>query len=126
MFVGEYYMKILIAYDGSDCANQAIEDLSRAGLPDDTEALILTITETWLPKDFENKSFIKTVGWTSAENIEQMRQAALEKVAEGNKLAEDAGHLVQQKFPAWQVHHKAVGGFAHTRSGLGRYGWLCI
>ena len=134
-------MKILIAYDGSDCANHAIEDLSRAGLPGDTEALILTVTETWLPKDFENESFVKTVGWTSTDNINQMRQAAIEKVAEGDKLAEDASRLVQQKFPAWQVRHKAVGGFAereivaeanelkpdlivigsHGRGGVGRF-----
>ena len=105
-------MKILIAYDGSDCADGAIEDLSRAGLPDDTEALILTVTETWLPKDFENESFVKTVGWTSVNNINQMRQAAIEKVAEGDKLAEDASRRVREKFPAWQVRHKAVGGFA--------------
>ena len=105
-------MKVLIAYDGSDCANDAIEDLSRAGLPDDTETQILIVTETWLPKDFENESFVKTVGWTSVDNIKQMRQAALEKVAEGNKLAEDASRLVRCKFPAWQVRHKAVGGFA--------------
>ena len=134
-------MKILIAYDGSDCANHAIEDLSRAGLPDDTEALILTASETWLPKDFENESFVKTVGWTGAENIKQMRQAAVEKVAEGDKLAEDASRRVREKFPAWQVWHKAVGGFAeweivaeaneskpdlivigsHGRGGVGRF-----
>jgi len=70
-------MKILIAYDGSDCANGAIEDLSQAGLADDTEAMILTVTETWLPKDFENESFVETIGWTGAENIKQMRQAAI-------------------------------------------------
>ena len=134
-------MKILIAYDGSDCADGAIEDLSRAGLPDDTEALILTASETWLPKDFENESFVKTVGWTGAENIKQMRQAAVEKVAEGDKLAEDASRRVREKFPAWQVWHKAVGGFAeweivaeaneskpdlivigsHGRGGVGRF-----
>ena len=39
-------MKVLIAYDGSECANHAIEDLSRAGLADDTEAMILTVAET--------------------------------------------------------------------------------
>lgn len=105
-------MKILIAYDGSDCANAAIEDLSRAGLPDAVEAIILTATETWLPKDFENELFVETVGWTGAENIKRMREAAIEKVAEGGKLAEDADRRVRQKFPAWQVRHKAVGGFA--------------
>lgn len=134
-------MKVLIAYDGSECADSAIDDLSRAGLPDDTEVLILTASETWLPKDFENESFVETIGWTGAENIKQMHQAAIEKVAEGGKLAEDASRRVRQKFPAWQVRHKAVGGFpeqeiaseaneskpdlivvgSHGRGGLGRF-----
>ncbi len=104
-------MKVLIAYDGSDCANHAIEDLSRAGLADDVEALILTATETWLPKDFENESFVQTLGWTGAENFKQLRGAALEKVAEGDKLVEDASRCVQEKFPAWQMRHKAISGF---------------
>ena len=134
-------MKVLIAYDGSDCANGAIEDLSRAGLADDTEATILTVTETWLTKDFENESFVETIGWTGAENIKLMRGAALEKVAEGGKLAEDASRRVRLKFPSWQVRHKAVGGFpereivaeadeskpdlivigSHGRGGVGRF-----
>ena len=134
-------MKVLIGYDGSDSANYAIEDLGRAGLADDVEAMILTMTETWLPKDFENESFVETIGWTGAENIKLMRGAALEQVAEGEKLAEDASRRVQQKFPAWQVRHKAIGGFAesgilseadeskpnlivigsHGRSGVGRF-----
>ena len=42
-------MKILIAYDGSDCAKDAIEDLPRAGLPRVAEALILSVAEVFLP-----------------------------------------------------------------------------
>ena len=134
-------MKVLIAYDGSDCANDAIENLSQAGLKDDTVAMILTVTETWILKDFENESFVETIGWTGAENIKLMRGAALEKVAETEKLAEDVSRSVQQKFPAWQVRHKAVGGFpereivaeadkskpdlivigSHGRGGVGRF-----
>jgi hypothetical protein len=34
-------MKILIAYDGSDCADAALDDLQRAGLPADAEAQIV-------------------------------------------------------------------------------------
>ena len=105
-------MKILIAYDGSDCADAAIEDLSRAGLPDASNALILSVTETWLPKDLENESLGDTLGFASSETFKQMRAAALEKIAEGEKLAEAASLLVSQKFPAWQVRHKSIGGFA--------------
>lgn len=107
-------MKVLVAYDGSESANHAIADLSQAGLADDTEAMILNMIETWLPKDFENESFVKTIGWTGAENIKLMRGAALEKTAEGEKLAADASRRVQQKFPAWQVRHKTIGGFAES------------
>jgi hypothetical protein len=42
-------MKILIAYDGSDCANSALDDLQRAGLPPEAETLIITVAEVFLP-----------------------------------------------------------------------------
>ena len=116
-------MKILIAYDGSDCANAAIEDLSRAGLPEAAEALIVTMTETWLPKDFENESFVETIGWTGGENIKLMRGGALEKMAESEKLAADAGRRVQQKFPAWQVRHKAIDGLPEQEIVAEANGW---
>ena len=35
-------MKILIAYDGSDYADDAITELQRAGLPRDGEAVVLS------------------------------------------------------------------------------------
>ena len=42
-------MKILIAYDGSRYAEAALDDLTRAGLPTDVEAHILSVAEVWLP-----------------------------------------------------------------------------
>jgi nucleotide-binding universal stress UspA family protein len=42
-------MKILIAYDGSTCANEALNDLPRAGLPRQAEALIVNVKELSLP-----------------------------------------------------------------------------
>src|SRR5215831_18637145 len=42
-------MKILIAYDGSECAESAIDDLKRAGLPRRAEAAALTIAEELFP-----------------------------------------------------------------------------
>jgi hypothetical protein len=32
-------MKILIAYDGSECAEGILDDLNRAGLPDEAQAV---------------------------------------------------------------------------------------
>ena len=42
-------MKLLIAYDGSDSADSALDDLTHAGLPATGEALVMTIAEVWLP-----------------------------------------------------------------------------
>ena len=41
--------KVLIAYDGSQCADAALEDLRRAGLPEKAHAIILSVVESWLP-----------------------------------------------------------------------------
>ena len=40
-------MKILIGYDGSECADEALNDLKRAGLPDEGEALVLCAANVW-------------------------------------------------------------------------------
>jgi hypothetical protein len=42
-------MKILIAYDGSSCADSALEDMRRAGLPRVAEAAVLSVSELWMP-----------------------------------------------------------------------------
>jgi nucleotide-binding universal stress UspA family protein len=38
-------MKILIAYDGSECADSALDDLRRAGLPPDAQIKVLSVVE---------------------------------------------------------------------------------
>jgi nucleotide-binding universal stress UspA family protein len=40
--------KVLIAYDGSNCADEAIEDLRRAGLPERAYAIVMVVIEDWL------------------------------------------------------------------------------
>ena len=42
-------MKILIGYDGSECADAALDDLTHAGLPATAEAQILSVGEVWPP-----------------------------------------------------------------------------
>ncbi len=42
-------MKVIVAYDGSECADAAIDDLRNAGLPDDARFKVLSVVESWLP-----------------------------------------------------------------------------
>ena len=42
-------MKIMIGYDGSPHADAALADLGRAGLPRKVEAMVLSVSEEWIP-----------------------------------------------------------------------------
>lgn len=97
--------KILIGYDGSECADAALDDLSLAGLPPDVEAQILSVAEVWLPPP----------PLSAYEIVEQAREvevpADLKRVyAKGSLAAKDASDLaerasarVRANFLDWKV-----------------------
>ena len=49
--------KLLIGYDGSGHADAAIDDLQRAGLPQDVEAIVLTVADAFLPPTVDPKDW---------------------------------------------------------------------
>ena len=98
-------MKILIGYDGSECADAALDDLSQAGLPQSGEIHILSVAELWLPPPPPS----------SYEIIEEARQAhspaelqrdfakRCEAAKQAMALAARARGRVQARFPDWIV-----------------------
>jgi nucleotide-binding universal stress UspA family protein len=85
-------MKILIAYDGSDGAESAIDDLKRAGLPRRVEAIVLTIAEELIPAP----TSIGGVETTFAKSL-------LEEEKDSLALARRARSRIQQLFPGWEI-----------------------
>lgn len=49
-------MKILIAYDGSECARAALGELTRAGLPEEAEAIVISVADAYLPHPSEDEA----------------------------------------------------------------------
>jgi nucleotide-binding universal stress UspA family protein len=45
-------MRVLVAYDGSACAEAALDNLGRAGLPADARVKVLSVFESWLPPPY--------------------------------------------------------------------------
>lgn len=98
-------MKILVGYDGSDCAEAALDDLQRAGLPPVAEALVMSVNEIWLPPPPPS----------SYEIVEQAREvhvpADMKRVyAKGSAAMEDAQSLAERaavrlraNFPGWEI-----------------------
>lgn len=91
-------MKILIAYDGSECADAALADLKRAGLPAEVEATVLAVDEQWLPAP--------TTYWL----VETARGTTHPVSEEVTAMAERAAACVKELFPSWEVRAEAHGG----------------
>jgi nucleotide-binding universal stress UspA family protein len=86
-------MKILIGYDGSQCAESALADLRRAGLPQKVEALVVSVSEDWIPAP-------ASIGGVSTtfplDEFKEVKEAAA--------LAKSAKAVLETVFPEWQVH----------------------
>jgi nucleotide-binding universal stress UspA family protein len=96
-------MKILIGYDGSECADALIDDLKRAGLPENAEAQILSVAEMWLPPQSpsagDEVEEVPAVGSILAPLYAKAKRAMEETEA----LAQKARARVAALFPSWTV-----------------------
>lgn len=112
-------MKILIAHDGSESADKGIDDLSRAGLPVEVDALVVSVAEVWLPPP--RREFDDTFPLQVPAGLKRARAHAAQIVKEAQELASSGSKRVRQIFPRWTVHHRAVvGSPAHEVLNLAR------
>lgn len=109
-------MRILIGYDGSECADAAIDGLKRAGLPETADAVIVSVAEAWLPPP--PLSSYDVVG--SEEKVlpamEKARRWQIESAEAARLRAEGAADRLKSLFPNWQVN--AVGCFGSPSTEL--------
>jgi nucleotide-binding universal stress UspA family protein len=96
-------MKILIAYDGSSCADAALNDLQYAGLPQEVEALILSVAEVFLPPPSPAPASPLQV----PPAVQRAWDQATRAVDEARTLAQQARARLLQSFPAWDVGAEA-------------------
>ncbi|MCS6874284.1 MAG: universal stress protein [Pyrinomonadaceae bacterium] len=97
--------KVLIGYDGSSFADAAIDDLKNAGLPDNTEVIVLTIAEVWLPPHEEGEEIEFTT-----EELRQRFEKNLQILKEAERKAQQASERIRRNFPGWTVEAKATYG----------------
>jgi nucleotide-binding universal stress UspA family protein len=92
-------MKLLIAYDGSECSDFALLDLRNAGLPEDTEAMILSAADTFLPTGDEKEEIPDAL----KHLIKKARDHANEALTVARTNAERAGDQLHELFPNWKI-----------------------
>ncbi len=93
-------MKILIAYDGSEFSKNAIEDLTRAGLPrEGVDATVLSVGEVRSTSDLNLEPALSIASY-AVDNIQETIQFAREAAEED---ASEGVRMVQKVFPSWNV-----------------------
>ena len=92
-------MRVLIAYDGSAHAETAIDDMRRAGLPRQTEAMVVSIAHHGFPET-------KHPGAEAGEFGNPWKAT----MQDAEALAENGRIRVQSAFPGWSVSSEPLWG----------------
>ena len=109
-------MKILIAYDGSDASEAALDDLPRAGLSDRAEALVV-VTDIWLASSPDEFSRALARRRRLAAGMSSFAPASRE-VEEERALSREAKRRLRILFPAWDVRAEGAEGAGGAASTL--------
>jgi nucleotide-binding universal stress UspA family protein len=96
-------MKILVATDGSKCADEAMEDLRRAGLPANSEAVVYSVADVWLPSGNVETGLPEELN----EVAQKARARAEEALSIARTHAEAGASKLKELFPSWKVQADA-------------------
>ena len=98
--------RLLIGYDGSECATAALDDLRAAGLPDDLDVKIFTVADVWFPA--ESQRLEPAYPDVEAKAIVRARAAALDALSQAQATAEQGRVHLQKLFPKWRTQASAL------------------
>jgi nucleotide-binding universal stress UspA family protein len=105
-------MKILLGYDGSESADAALHDLKRAGLPDEAEALIVSVADVMMAPATSNYEIAEqalTSRRVSAGLMLAQKQAA-RVLSEAKAFTRKASERIRSYFPSWNVRAEVLAG----------------
>lgn len=92
-------MKILLAYDGSPCADAAVADLRNAGFSRENEILVVTVAhDGWPPSKH------------SSAELGQFGNPWKALMEDTEVYAKKAAARIQSEFPGWKVSSEALWG----------------
>jgi nucleotide-binding universal stress UspA family protein len=96
-------MKLLIAYDGSECADSALVDLSLAGLPKTVEAIVLSVADVWVWSSDDSEVAMPVHSRALKGPMSEEGGGGMKAIEEARALATKASRRVQDIFPDWSV-----------------------
>src|SRR5689334_20565370 len=100
-------MRIIIGYDGSPCADAAIDDLVRAGLPADTEARVISAPDLLTAPPLPGIGHGPPVATVVASEVERVSTMAERYMKDARQLADGGADRLRRQFPEWKVRGEA-------------------
>jgi nucleotide-binding universal stress UspA family protein len=85
-------MKILVAYDGSDNADAALDDLKNAGVGVAADVLVMSLADVFLPPP----------------SFKSAHERALHQLRESEAMAQRASERLKSAFPNWTIRQEAL------------------
>lgn len=99
-------MKILIGYDGSEAADAALADLQHAGLAADSEVLVMSVADVFVPPPVD-EVLDNTFPMYLPEGVRRADERARHKLEQVTNLAKGASERIKSMFPDWRVAYQA-------------------
>ena len=106
-------MKILVAYDGSTCADDALDDLPRAGLPREADSLIVRVQERWLspPSGYETIEEVSVAtNSVAAKPARDVEEPQIKADDESRTSLARASQRLASYFPEWKTETLSLKG----------------
>jgi nucleotide-binding universal stress UspA family protein len=104
-------MKILIGYDGSEHSDAALEDLKRAGLPTDVEAMVASVGNLLMNSSSIQESVAQALTSRRVSSALKQAQTHAEQVLkEARESAAQGEDRVKALFPEWRVRSEIFTG----------------
>lgn len=105
-------MKILIGHDGSSYADAAVDDLARAGLPSEAEALVVSVGEAPIVPPFASHQVIEKafVGERLTSIVDHANRRVSDALKQASELVLNVNSRLRSFFPRWQVRSEVLTG----------------
>src|ERR1041384_2882589 len=105
-------MKILIGHDGSQSADAALFDLQRAGLPDEAEALIVSVADVLMVPATSGYELAAEALMSRrvTSGLANAQRHTARVLSEAKDFATRARDQVRSWFPHWSVRAETLAG----------------